>query len=278
MDLRSGGGGEQIPAQGPSGAKRREVEGVFEPTLLSVKLLSLRRRRAVSIDGGDDEWPRLYPRLRQTSSRLSRAPKSRRAVGAAARFVNLVWKKRRRRAGGVPERPSSHRSGPSRRVGGQPSARRRRRRSARPVLWFARQSIETARERCGDAEVRRLIILSQLLPLLRPLLLTRSTRSGVAALSASKIPTKADAASADSGASSIFVSKSRRATAASRIPIDCEGIEALGTLRWSCVAQIVRFTNPVPAVARTRLGLAPSGTASAQSQCHQPDPYLLRMD
>jgi hypothetical protein len=110
----------------------------------------------------------------------TREPANRRDIGAAAQFVNRAWKDRRRRFGVGPERPSSHRSGPLRRVSGPPPARRRRLRSLRSALELTRQSIETARERCSEREVRRFVFLSQLLPLLRPPLLIRSTRSVVA--------------------------------------------------------------------------------------------------
>jgi hypothetical protein len=43
-------GGEQLPAQPPSSARRREEDGVFEPPCVSLNLLPARRRRAVSID------------------------------------------------------------------------------------------------------------------------------------------------------------------------------------------------------------------------------------
>jgi hypothetical protein len=84
----------------------------------------------------------------------------------------------------------------------------------------------------------------------RCFILSCSTRLAVI----DKTPSKADAASADSGVSAVAptetsVFESRRATATSLIPIYCEWIEALGTLRWSCSTAIARFLNPVPVVA-----------------------------
>jgi hypothetical protein len=39
------------------------------------------------------------------------------------------------------------------------------------------------------------------------------------------------------------------ASATGLIPIYCEWIEALGSLRWSCFTAVARFLNPVPAFA-----------------------------
>jgi hypothetical protein len=205
------------PSSPVPSAKRREEDGVFVPLRFSVKPRSTRWGSAASIDD-DDDGPRVSPPNQELE------PTIRRALGEVAPSLHLPWNERRRRCGVAP------------RIRRRPDRDRRTASTNEPsdglILIDAGGALHPCAQSTINREGRTTVCVR-----VAATAADSSAPAQPAVISSSKRtprPTphrpRAENLPAHRPRQAF---KSRRATATRFVPIYCEGIEALGTLRWS---------------------------------------------